>query len=316
MRLAFAVALVFFFVLPLPAQEVTGSDAVTAQYRDPETIQRITLRLAGHARESWDSVLSGGNPPLTWGTVASFSLLLHECYDTQLTEAEAELLAKALVEAYVVAHADGKKALVQYWNDLLSTANKSEAGRRNARAQMDTFLRAAVSAKVGWAIVVREALDRRNKVQVRATTARPQWANVAGFDDTMSTADLDASLEMLYFMWVAAGRDPELVTLEGVATVRALFQQNFRSFPADFQFALTNAQKIYAGLRVLWYTGNAQQRANLAASFQQQLNALGLTDPNAAQSAGTSGGMSGDAHSAFAADMVVGLAGSSYKSAW
>ena len=74
---------------PILAQEVTGSPAVTAQYRDPETIERITTRLAGQGRESWETVIADGEPPLTWGTVATFSLLLHECFDAQLTEAEA-----------------------------------------------------------------------------------------------------------------------------------------------------------------------------------------------------------------------------------
>jgi hypothetical protein len=61
---------------PIFAQEVTGSPAVTAQYRDPETIARITNRLAGRGRESWNTVIAAGEPALTWGAVATFSLLL------------------------------------------------------------------------------------------------------------------------------------------------------------------------------------------------------------------------------------------------
>src|SRR5207244_11922020 len=133
------------------------------------------------------------------------------------------------------------------------------------------------------------------------------------FDAAMSVADLDAGIELLYFMWVAAGRDPELVTLENVALIRDHFLHHFAELPGDLQYALANAQKIYAGLRVLWYTGDGRQRATMARSFNQELNALGLPDPN-----GGANGQSAasDAHGAFAAEMVVGLAGSSYKSAW
>jgi hypothetical protein len=132
----------------------------------------------------------------------------------------------------------------------------------------------------------------------------------------MSVADLDASIEMLYFMWVAAGRNPQLVTLPGVALIRALFLQNFAQLPPELQYALANAQKIYAGLRVLWYTGDVQRRTALAHGFSEQLDGLGLPDPNAGARAGGRPAAASQAHSNFAAEMVVGLAGSSYKSAW
>jgi hypothetical protein len=51
----------------------------------------------------------------------------------------------------------------------------------------------------------------------------------------------------------------------------------------------------------------------MARNFNQELNALGLTDPNGG---GQSASGNNDAHGNFAAEMVVGLAGSSYKSAW
>ncbi len=315
MRATLAFSLLLATV-PLLGQQVTGSDAVTAQYRDPETIERITNRLAGRARESWSTVLAKGDPALTWGSIASFSLLLHECHDAQLTEAEAELLAKRMTESYVSSDAAGKKALAGEWSQMLTALGGGPAARKDTRAKLDARIQAGIDAKAGWARVVRDALDRRAQILQKATAAKPEWANVPGFDASMSTADLDASLEMLYFMWVASGRDPELVTLEGVAAIRAIFLQNFAVLPADLQFALANAQKIYAGLRVLWYTGNANQRANLAVYFSGQLDALGLPDPTGGGSRANQSQSGGDAHAAFDADMVVGLAGSSYKSAW
>lgn len=311
-RLMVSLALLSLLAAPLAAQEVTGSAAVTAQYRDPETIERITLRLAGQGRESWETVIAEGDegqPPLTWGTVAAFSLLLHECFDAQLTEAEAELVAKRFAESYEASDAAGRKALVSDWKQMLEAL----AGGGTTRAQARSKLQAQIDeAKGGWGAAVREALARRKSIVAKSAAPRPEWAGGAGFDATISVADLDASMELLYFMWVAAGRAPQLVTLENVALIRAHFLNHFAELPPDMQYALANAQKIYAGLRVLWYTGGPQQRATMSRNFNQELNALGLPDPNG----GARAQSASDAHGAFAAEMVVGLAGSSYKSAW
>jgi len=301
------VALLSLTSAPLVAQEVTGSPAVTAQYQDPDTIERITVRLAGQGRESWDTVIAGGEPPLTWGTVATFSLLIHECFDAQLTEAEGELVAKRFAESYAESDANARKALTGDWKQMLEALGGG-AARTQIRAKLEARI---AGAKGGWGVAVREALDRRNRVVAKSALPRPQWA-APPFDATMSVADLDAAMELLYFMWVAAGRDPELVSLENVALIRNHFLHHFAELPADMQYALANAQKIYAGLRVLWYTGGGPQRATMARNFNQELNALGLPDPNGGQSASAAS----DAHGTFAAEMVVGLAGSSYKSAW
>lgn len=311
-RLMVFVVLLSLAAAPLVAQEVTGSPAVTAQYRDPETIERITTRLAGQGRESWETVIADGEPALTWGTVATFSLLLHECFDAQLTEAEGELIAKRFAESYAESDQNGRKALTGDWKQMLDALAGGGSARTQVRTRLEARIQSAAAAKVGWGVAVREALDRRNRVLAKSAQPRPQWAGPA-FDADMSVADLDASIELLYFMWVAAGRDPELVTLENVAIIRNHFLHHFAELPADLQYALANAQKIYAGLRVLWYTGDGRQRATMARNFNQELNGLGLPDPNGGAQ-GTSAGS--DAHGAFAAEMVVGLAGSSYKSAW
>jgi hypothetical protein len=312
-RVMVSLALLSLLATRLSAQEVSGSAAVTAQYHDPETIRRITLRLAGQGRESWETVIAEGEkgqPPLTWGTVAAFSLLLHECFDAQLTEAEAELVAKQFAESYEASDAAQRKMLVNDWKQMLeSLAGGAAAERTPVRAKLESRID---GAKGSWGATVRDALKRRTTIVARSTAPRPGWAGGAGFDAAMSVADLDASMELLYFMWVAAGRAPELVTLENVALIRAHFLNHFAALPPDMQYALANAQKIYAGLRVLWYTGGAPQRATMSRNFNQELNALGLTDPNAAARSQSAT----DAHGAFAAEMVVGLAGSSYKSAW
>ena len=58
----------------------------------------------------------------------------------------------------------------------------------------------------------------------------------------------------------------------------------------------------------------------MAAVFGQQLDALGFTVPAPRGNGGRGGGAwsdwEGKSHATFAGEMVVGLAGSSYKSAW
>jgi hypothetical protein len=308
-RSAPAVLVFLFAAAAAQAQEVTGSSAVTAQYRDPETIERITLRLAGYAQESWDTVLADGEPPLTWGTVATLSLLLHETYDAQMSEAEAELVAKGLATAYDRSDEAARRALVNDWQAMLG-------GGAGSKAKLEARIDAAVKSNAAWAMSVRDALERRRKILRTSTAARPAWA-ANGFDTKMSVADLDAGIELLYFMWVASGRNPEYVTLEGVAQLRAHFLNSFAELPPDLQYALANAQKIYAGLRVLWYTGGADQRQAMASDFNAELNALGLPDPDGnARSGDAWSDVNGKSRGDFAAEMVVGLAGSSYKSAW
>ena len=138
-------------------------------------------------------------------------------------------------------------------------------------------LRAHAKSRVRRVVILGQTHGRPSRIPAGyARAAVLAMARCPGFDATMSVADLDASMELLYFMWVAAGRAPELVTLENVALIRAHFLNHFAELPPDMQYALANAQKIYAGLRVLWYTGGGPQRATMSRNFNQELNALGL----------------------------------------
>jgi hypothetical protein len=108
------------------------------------------------------------------------------------------------------------------------------------------------------------------------------------------------------------------VTAEAVASVRNALVAGYATFPPDLQYVLANAQQIYAGLRAQWVNANGAQRLQMAQAFGQQLDALGLTVPSPRR--GNSGSAwsdwEGKSHGDYAASMVQGLAGSSYKSAW
>ena len=93
----------------------------------------------------------------------------------------------------------------------------------------------------------------------------------------MSEADLNAALEMLYFMWVAAGRDPNMVTIQAVAEVQQYLASNFARFDPTVQYLLANAEKLYAGVRMTWQAADPSQRALLAQQYSQALNEMGFT---------------------------------------
>lgn len=139
----------------------------------------------------------------------------------------------------------------------------------------------------------------------------------------MSEADLDAALEMLTFMWIAAGRDASLVDEEAILTVRGEIISGFTSFPAELQYILANAQELYAGMRTQWQNADAGTRLVMAQKFSNDLDALGLTVPSTRSGGGNTisadgawSDFNGKDRSTVMAETVVGLAGSSYKSAW
>jgi len=276
-------------------------------------------------RESRDEILCAGNPPLTYGSVASFADLVGECFDIQLTEAEFDATRQRFIEYYKKQDPQGKAMLAQGWGKLLQEIRASQGAQRasaveEVRQVMADRFHTGAQAGIGWAVTMEEAIAKRSKSVARASAQKPAFANDQRFDNDFSQADLEASLEMLYFMWVASGRDASLVTADTVAQVQASLVQGYATFPPDLQYVLANAQQIYAGLRSQWESAGAMQRLQMAQVFGQQLDALGFTVPRPRQSGGNGGGAWSDwenkSHAQFAGEMVVGLAGSSYKSAW
>ena len=184
--------------------------------------------------------------------------------------------------------------------------------------------RFASGAQTGmpWAVAMNATIQRRQNTVARIDGAVPDYAKKSDLHQRMTEADLEASLEMLYFMWVACGRDAALVTAESVAQVRVLIVQGFAGFPAQVQYVFANAQKVYSSLRGQWAQATPAVRAQMAQQFSSSLDQLGLTVPSRGgggdriQAGGAWSDMNGKSHSEWAGEMVQGLAGSSYKSAW
>jgi|GEM_PF-1517489 len=312
--------------VPAGAEPAKSLAPVASAVSSGSSLLRLADKFKGNLqREPRNEVLCQGDPPLTYGSVAAFADLVGDCFSIQLTEAEFEATRQRFIEYYQKADPEGKAVIAQGWRKLLKDIRAADPASQAAmvaevRNVMADRFRTGAQAGIGWAITMDEAIRKRSQSVGRTTAQKPAFANDQRFDSDFSQADLEASLEMLYFMWVASGRDPSLVTQDTVAQVQLQLVQGYPSFPPGLQYVLANAQQIYAGLRTQWENANAAQRLQMAQVFAQQLDALGFTVPSPQRSGGRSrsawSDWEGKSHSDFAAEMVVGLAGSSYKSAW
>jgi len=249
-------------------------------------------------RPSADTLVVSGEPPLTRGSLNAFANLLSYVFDIQLTESEFELMQRHFVTYYQKQQdAEGRKIIAlggQSIMDGLRQGTPAEREKNKAEVKAVMADRFANGAKIGveWAVAMNDAIQRRG-VQLKATTAaRPAGTTAAEAKSTFTQADLEATLEMLYFMWVASGRDASLVTADSAATVRNAIVTGFDRFPAQLQYTFCNAEKIYAHLRGTWQNANAQQRAAMAAQFGRELDWLGLTVPQPRSSSGGGGAWS------------------------
>jgi hypothetical protein len=93
--------------------------------------------------------------------------------------------------------------------------------------------------------------------------------------------ELNASVELLAFMWVKAGRNPAAFTSESVILLRLHLLQMFANLPPDTQYALTNAKAIHEELKNAWSQVPLEQLKPMAWQFGQFLDSLGLQDPEA-----------------------------------
>jgi hypothetical protein len=289
-------------------------------------LSRLAGKFKGNlARESRSTVLAAGNPPLTYGSVAAFAELVGECFNIQLTEGEFDATRQRFIEYYQKGDPEGKAVLAEGWGKLLQTIRSAQGEERAAmveevRAVMADRFSTGAQAGIGWAVTMNEAISKRAQSVGKTEADRPAFAKDKRFDSDFSQADLEASLEMLYFMWVASGRDASLVTADTVAQVQVDLVRGYPTYPPDLQYVLANAQQIYAGLRAQWENAGAGQRIKMAITFGLQLDALGFTVPRPRSNGGNGGSawsnVNSQSHANFAGEMVVGLAGSSYKSAW
>jgi hypothetical protein len=249
----------------------------------------------GLQRDTLDKVLVPGDPPLTHGSVVNFVQVLNHVFEMELTEIEFEATKQRFIEYYQKNDAEGKRILALGGQQILEgyrSMSKEELAAQSAeiRQAMASRFEAGAKAGIGYAQTLWEAIQRRSK-NLKSVAANVKPANdKVEWSREFSEADLDSALEMLYFMWVASGRDAEQVTPEAVQQVRAMLVQNFDKFDPQFQLILANSQRIYSGLRGQYMQASPQERAILAQQYGQALDSMGLTVPTAGGGGGGGGG--------------------------
>jgi hypothetical protein len=279
----------------------------------------------GLKRNKPETVLAQGDPPLTHASVAAFAEIMRLAFETELTETEFAQTAQVFVAYYQNGNAEQKKLLATTYEQVLKqmtqgTPEQQATATAQAREILGKQFAAGAQAGNPFALLCYSAIQRRQTMIATIPGPVPEFARQAGLHNQMSLADLDASMEMLYFMWVAAGRDPRLVTPEAVITVRAAIAQNFYAFAPQLQYWFANGQKMYDAMRGEYAQAGRLKKLKLAFQYSGTLDQLGLTVEAAQGGGGRSNNawadVGGKSHSAWAADMVQGLAGSSYHSSW
>jgi hypothetical protein len=99
-------------------------------------------------------------------------------------------------------------------------------------------------------------------------------------------ADLDASVELITFMWLATGNDPASITNEAVAVMRMLLAQNFYQLPPELQTLFANGRANNQAIQAEWQAADPLQKMTIAQQFQLVLAVLGLVPGAASGGAG------------------------------
>lgn len=244
-------------------------------------------------REEAGKVISQGSPPLTYGSVANFVNVIEILFDIQLTEAEFDATRARFVEYYAKADAEGKRILAEQGASLLKTLtsgtpDEREQSRQEGRQVFENAFRNGAQQGIGYAQVMWDAISRR-RAKVASAQGQPAKQD---WDQEITEGDLDATLEMLYFMWVAAGRDASDVTMDDVAKIRTMIVQQLPQMDPQLQLLIANAPKIYAGIRQQWQAAPPAQRLVMAQQFGAALDEWGIGAQSSFQQ--SSGGGSGE----------------------
>lgn len=242
-------------------------------------------------RDSMGSVIVKGEPPLTYGSVANFVTVIEILFDIQFTETEFLATRERFVEFYSKADAEGKRVLAEQGAGLLQTlttgtAAEREQSRQEGKAVFENAFRNGAQAGIGYAQVMWDAISRRSNQLAQAKDAPKK----DGWDQEISEGDVDATMEMLFFMWVASGRPAEEATPEAVMTIRNQIIQGLPEMDPQLQMLIANAPKIYAGLRQQWAGSTMEQRLMMSQQFGQCLTEWGIGTSGFEQSGGGGGG--------------------------
>ncbi len=275
---------------PRKASASSGSGFISK-----ESLGSLAGKIQGNMkREPATKVLAAGDPPLTYGSVANFVNVIEILFDIQLTESEFDATRARFLEYYAKADAEGKQILAEQGASLLQTLTtgtqaEREQSRAEGKAVFENAFKRGAEMGIGYAQVMWEAITRRSTTLASAKQApkREDW------DANISEGDLDATMEMLYFMWVGAGRDASDVTMEDIMKIRMQIVQGLPEMDPQLQLLIANAPKIYAGIRQQWAAATPQARLVMSQQFGAALDEWGIgAQSSFDSSSGGSGGSS------------------------
>lgn len=258
-------------------------------------LSTIAGRIKGNMkREAMDKVIVEGTHPLTYGSVANFVNVIEILFDIQLTEAEFDATRERFIEFYKAGDDKGKEILANQGAALLKTLTtgteeEKAKDRAEGKAVFTNAFEQGAKQGIGYAVVMWDAITRRSASITKTKTAPKKEE----FDNEITQGDLDATMELLYFMWVGAGRDASDVTMEDIIKIRTQIVQELPSMDPQLQLMIANAPKIYAGVRQQWAAANGAQRLAMAQQFSQALDEWGIGAQSGFEQ--TSGGGSSEA---------------------
>lgn len=250
---------------------------------------------ANMKREPMTKVIAQGNPPLTYGSIANFVNVIELLFDIQLTEAEFDATRQRFIEFYNKADAEGKRILAEQGASLLQTLTtgtpeEREQSRAEGKAVFTNAFKNGSAQGIGYAQVMWSAIERRQATlaSAKATPKKEDW------DQEITEGDLDATMEMLYFMWVGAGRDASDVTMEDIIKIRTQIVQGLPQMEPQLQLLIANAPKVYAAIRQQWQAAAPAQRLAMAGQFAAALDEWGIGATSSFNESNGGGGGSGE----------------------
>ncbi len=93
---------------------------------------------------------------------------------------------------------------------------------------------------------------------------------------TLSEPDLDASIDLLAFMWIQLGNDPSSVRPQERLLVRVAISQNFPQLPPEIQMLFAHGRINYVTQKAEWEEADAAARSRLQDQYRTVLTLLGL----------------------------------------
>ncbi len=166
------------------------------------------------------------------------------------------------------------------------TPAEQKQSRDEGRAVFTNAFKNGAQMGIGYAQVMWSAIERR---QAKLASAK-QAPKKQDWDQEISEGDIDATLEMLYFMWVAAGRDASDVTMDDILKIRMQIIEGLPTMDPQLQLMIANAPKIYAAIRQQWQAAAPGQRLQMAQQFGAALDEWGIGASSSFSESNSGGG--------------------------